>query len=87
MATYKWLFNSSRYPAKPSGTVARFDSQANSHIVVIHKNRFFVVPLADASGRDPSAAELEMQFTPPIGVLTSDNRDALTVIALLMMTA
>lgn len=87
MVTYKWLFHSSRYPVKLLDTTAKFDSQTNNHIVVIRKNRFFVVPLADASGRDLSAAELEAQFNtiivkagsesaaPPIGVLTSDNRD------------
>jgi carnitine O-acetyltransferase len=87
MATYKWLFHSSRYPAKPSDTTAKFDPKANNHIVVIRKNRFFVVPLAHASGRDLRAAELKAQFNaiiemageecvaPPIGVLTSDNRD------------
>jgi carnitine O-acetyltransferase len=87
MATYKWLFHSSRYPSKPSDTTAKFDPKTNNHIVVIRKNRFFVVPLRHASGRDLSAAELEAQFNaiiemageecvaPPIGVLTSDNRD------------
>jgi len=87
MATYKWLFHSSRYPVMPCDTAAKFDPQTNNHIVVIRKNRFFVVPLADASGRDLSASELEAQFNTiiktagsensptPVGVLTSDNRD------------
>ena len=87
MATYKWLFHASRYPVKPIDTAAKFDPKVNNHIVVIRKNRFYVVPLADVSGRELSAAELEAQFntiitlagsdknSPPVGVLTSDNRD------------
>lgn len=87
METYKWLFHSSRHPVKPVDTVMKSDPLTNNHIVVIRKNRFFVVPLADASGRDLSAAELEAQFNAiiktagsesrpmPIGALTSDNRD------------
>jgi len=87
MGTYKWLFHSSRYPVKPSDTAAKFDHKSNNHIIVIRKNRFYVVPLADAAGRELSAAELEAQFntiitdagqnksSAPVGVLTSDNRD------------
>jgi len=87
MSSYKWLFHASRYPVKPSDTAAKFDPITNNHIVVLRKNRFFVVPLADASGREFSAVELEAQFnniiahagserhSTPIGALTSDNRD------------
>ena len=87
MGNYKWLFHSSRYPVKPCDTAAKFDHKNNNHIVVIRKNRFYVVPLADAAGRELSAAELEAQFdtiirdagpkrsSTPVGVLTSDNRD------------
>ncbi|KAF8158531.1 acyltransferase ChoActase/COT/CPT [Crassisporium funariophilum] len=87
MASYKWLFHSSRYPVKPSDTAEKFDPQSNNHIVVVRKNRFFTVPLADASGREFSAAEIETQLnniilhagsapsSTPIGALTSDNRD------------
>ncbi|KAF5360627.1 hypothetical protein D9756_004610 [Leucocoprinus leucothites] len=90
MDSYKWLFHSSRYPVKPSDTAHKFDPKENNHIAVIRKNKFFIVPLADASGRELSAAELELQFnrviaaageTPdayPVGALTGDNRDLWT---------
>ncbi|KAF9443518.1 acyltransferase ChoActase/COT/CPT [Macrolepiota fuliginosa MF-IS2] len=87
MASYKWLFHSSRYPVKPSDIAQKFDHKENNHIAVVRKNKFFIVPLADPSGRELSAAELELQFkriiatageTPdayPVGALTGDNRD------------
>ncbi|KAH9480202.1 Carnitine O-acetyltransferase, mitochondrial [Psilocybe cubensis] len=87
MASYKWLFHSSRYPVKPSDTAAKFDAKSNNHIIVLRKNRFFLVPLTNTSGAELSAAELEAQLnniiarageTPyayPVGALTADNRD------------
>ncbi|KAF9479937.1 acyltransferase ChoActase/COT/CPT [Pholiota conissans] len=88
MASYKWLFHASRYPVKPSDTAFKFDPKTHNHIVVIRKNRFFVVPLADAQGNELSAADLEAQFNsiiaqagegsttaPAVGALTADNRD------------
>ena len=90
MASYKWLFHSTRYPVKPSDTAEKFDPKTNNHIIVLRKNRFFVVPLADASGREFSASEIEAQLNniishagsqthpTPIGALTGDNRDLWT---------
>ncbi|KAF9555322.1 acyltransferase ChoActase/COT/CPT [Agrocybe pediades] len=87
MASYKWLFHSSRYPVKPSDTAEKFDPKTNNHIVVLRKNRFYVVPLANSAGVEFSAAEIEAQLQniiahagssphpTPIGALTSDNRD------------
>ncbi|KAF8073434.1 acyltransferase ChoActase/COT/CPT [Lyophyllum atratum] len=86
MESYKWLFHASRYPKIPSDTAAKFSSVEHNHIVVLRKNRFFVVPLAHPdTGAELSAAELEEQFTritqtattpgTPVGALTSDNRD------------
>jgi len=86
MASYKWLFHASRYPVKPSDTAAKFDPKENNHIVVVRKNRFFVVPLTNAQGAEVSYAELEAQFKqirevagdsagPGVGALTSDHRD------------
>ncbi|PPR05370.1 hypothetical protein CVT24_007984 [Panaeolus cyanescens] len=88
MASYKWLFHSCRYPVKPSDIAEKFDPASNNHIVVLRKNRFFLVPLSNpTTGREFSAAELEAQFEKiieyagekpaetPIGALTSDNRD------------
>ncbi|THV03885.1 acyltransferase ChoActase/COT/CPT [Dendrothele bispora CBS 962.96] len=90
MASYKWLFHSCRYPTKPSDTARKFNPSQHNHVVFVRKNKFYVVPLTNASGHDLSAAELEVQIeriieqagsTPspvPIGALTSDNRDIWT---------
>ncbi|KAG6810063.1 hypothetical protein H0H92_013519 [Tricholoma furcatifolium] len=89
MASYKWLFHACRYPAIPSDTATKFAPEKHNHIVVLRKNRFFVVPLTHpATGAELSAAELELQFQrirdaatergTPIGALTSDNRDRWT---------
>ncbi|RXW21507.1 hypothetical protein EST38_g4351 [Candolleomyces aberdarensis] len=87
MASYKWLFHSSRYPTKPSDTAGKFDAATHNHIVVVRKNKFFTVPLTDAKGQEVSYAELAAQLnkvkslageTPnPIGIgaFTADNRD------------
>lgn len=87
MDSFKWLFHSSRYPTKPSDTAQKFDPATNNHIIVIRKNRFFIVPVADITGHEYSAAEIEAQLQniiayagseaspTPIGALTSDNRD------------
>ncbi|KDQ62277.1 hypothetical protein JAAARDRAFT_121539 [Jaapia argillacea MUCL 33604] len=86
MASYKWLFHSTRLPVKPSDTAVKFDAKTHNHVVVVRKNKFFEVPLATASGRELSADELEAQINKvillagedraiPIGALTSENRD------------
>lgn len=88
MESYKYLFHACRYPAIPSDTVRKFSPLENNHIVVLRKNRFFIVPLTHPkTGQELSAAELEVQFkriyelagsvphSTPIGVLTSDHRD------------
>ena len=87
MNSFKWLFHSSRYPVKPSDTAHKFDHATNNHIIVLRKNRFFLVPLADTTGQEYSAAEIEIQLQniiafagseaspTPVGALTSDNRD------------
>ncbi|KAG9084853.1 Carnitine O-acetyltransferase mitochondrial [Ceratobasidium sp. 370] len=82
MSSYKWLFNSSRHPVKPSDTATKFDPTTNNHIVFIRKNRFFEFDVAglstadltsqiqriiDAAGAEPAAY--------PVGALTSENRD------------
>jgi len=58
-------FHASRYPTKPSDTTHKFDSSTHNHVVFIRKNKFFLVPLADASGRELSAAELETYAVSP----------------------
>ena len=90
MNSYQWLFHSSRYPVKPSDIAQKFNPATNNHIIVIRKNRFFVVPLVDITGNEYNAAEIEIQLKniiahagsepspTPVGALTSDNRDLWT---------
>lgn len=99
MDSYKWLFHSSRYPVKPSDTAQKFNPATNNHIIVIRKNRFFVVPLVDITGNEYNAAEIEIQLQniiahagseaspTPVGVLTSDNRDLWTDAREALLTA
>ncbi|KAL4244688.1 carnitine/choline acetyltransferase family protein [Abortiporus biennis] len=86
MDSYKWLFHSSRLPVKPSDTARKYDAATHNHVVFVRKNKFFKVPLVDESGRELTAAELEVQVervirlagsekAPAVGALTSDNRD------------
>ncbi|KIJ54690.1 hypothetical protein M422DRAFT_24596 [Sphaerobolus stellatus SS14] len=88
MSSYKWLFNSSRYPVKPSDTARKFDPATNNHVVFIRKNKFYEVPVI-VDGQALSTAELEAQIEKiiqlagdekalPIGALTSENRDIWT---------
>lgn len=76
MNSYKWLyvascsscnsalklpsFHSSRYPTKPSDTAQKFDPSTHNHAVFVRKNKYFKVPLTDDTGRELSAAELEV---------------------------
>lgn len=89
MESYEWLFHSSRYPVKPSDKARKYDPTTHNHVVFVRKNKFFKVPLADKSGRELSAAELEAQIEKviamagqwkavPVGALTSENRDTWT---------
>lgn len=75
-------------PKKPSDYEAIFDPVKNNHVVVIRKNKFYVVDTIH-QGQQLSTAELETQFNRiinqagkdkglPIGILTSDNRDKWT---------
>ncbi|KIP10211.1 hypothetical protein PHLGIDRAFT_66094 [Phlebiopsis gigantea 11061_1 CR5-6] len=86
MDSYKWLFHACRYPVKPSDTARKFDPAKHNHVVFVRKNKFFQVPLATQDGRELTAAELEAQIekvialagdekAPPVGALTSENRD------------
>ncbi|OSD07372.1 acyltransferase ChoActase/COT/CPT [Trametes coccinea BRFM310] len=89
MSSYEWLFHSCRYPTKPADTAKKFDPKTHNHVVFVRKNKFFKVPLADASGRELTAAELEEQIkkvismageekAAPVGALTAENRDTWT---------
>ncbi|KAA1084106.1 Carnitine O-acetyltransferase mitochondrial [Puccinia graminis f. sp. tritici] len=88
MSGYKWLFNSCRYPLKPSDTAKKFDPQVNNHLAVIRKGQFFEFSVTKSDGSWLSAVELESQFekviklagstetTFPVGALTTQDRDA-----------
>ncbi|KAG1382409.1 hypothetical protein G6F61_002291 [Rhizopus arrhizus] len=87
MDSFKYMFNNCRIPKKPSDYEEIFDLSLN-HIVVLRKNKFYVVDTVH-NGQQLSTAELELQFQKiidqagsskgvPIGVLTSDNRDKWT---------
>ncbi|KAI0352610.1 acyltransferase ChoActase/COT/CPT [Trametes cingulata] len=89
MSSYEWLFHACRYPVKPSDTAKKFDATKHNHVVFVRKNKFYKVALADASGRELSAPELEAQIEKvielagnekavPVGALTSENRDIWT---------
>jgi carnitine O-acetyltransferase len=60
MSSYKWLFNSCRYPFKPSDTAKKFDPQGSNHLAVIRKGKFFEFPVSKPDGSWFSAAELEV---------------------------
>ncbi|RCH98843.1 Carnitine O-acetyltransferase mitochondrial [Rhizopus azygosporus] len=88
MDSFKYMFNNCRIPKKPSDYEATFDILNNNHVVVLRKNRFYVVDTI-YNGKQLSTAELQHQFQKiidqagqskgiPIGVLTSDNRDKWT---------
>ena len=89
MASYKWLFNSSRYPTKPSDTAKKFDAALNNHVIFVRKNKFYEVQVVQ-NGKELSLVELESQVNKvismagseralfPVGSLTSENRDTWT---------
>jgi len=84
MDSYKWMFNTSRVAARPADYPIQFPAQENKHIIVIRKNQIFKVA-HEVGGKQLNAAELEQQFNriyqlasssvPPVGALTSENRD------------
>lgn len=91
MSSYEYMFNCCRIPAKPSDYPQKYSSEENKHIIVIRKNQFFKV-MHEFSGKQLSTKELEWQFkrvyeqaqrSPPVGLLTSQNRDAWTKVLLL----
>jgi len=89
MSSYKYLFNSIRYPVHGCDTAEKFDPEAseNQHIVVVRRNKFYEVRVVDESGEIMSEPDLEVQFkrivemagteadAHPVGALTTENRD------------
>lgn len=84
MDSYKWMFNASRVAAHPADYPVKHSPQENKHIIAIRKNQFFKV-LHEVDGKQLSTPELEEQFNsvyglasesvPPVGALTTENRD------------
>ncbi|KAJ1729461.1 Carnitine O-acetyltransferase mitochondrial, partial [Coemansia biformis] len=83
--SYKFMFNATRVPVKPSDREATYALSGNEHIAVVRNSQFFVLPLVHG-GQLLSAAEIEGQLdrivrqadsgaAVPVGVLTSDGRD------------
>lgn len=84
MDSYKWMFNASRVAARPADHPIKFPASENKHIAVVRKNQWFKI-LHEVDGKPLSVTELEAQFNriyelagdriPPVGALTSENRD------------
>ncbi|KAK9365743.1 acyltransferase ChoActase/COT/CPT [Lipomyces kononenkoae] len=88
MDSYKWMFNASRVAAPGKDYPVKFSSLApeNKNIIVIRKNRLYLVP-HEVDGVRLSTAELEIQIQKivdatdaqpkalPVGAITSANRD------------
>nr|ODN85714.1 carnitine O-acetyltransferase [Cryptococcus depauperatus CBS 7841] len=83
MASYKYLFNSTRQPTKPAD-VAKSHGPDNHHIVVLCNNRYFKVDTKSRGLEELSQAlkkikkVAEQHAGESIGVLTADNRDVWT---------
>lgn len=85
MESYGWVFNSTRVASSPVDFPMKFssDDDNNKHFIVIRKNQFFKVSY-EVDGKQINTSELEEQFNevyrvakrvPPVGALTSENRD------------
>ncbi|KKY27587.1 putative carnitine acetyl transferase [Phaeomoniella chlamydospora] len=86
MSSYKYMFNCSRVPAKPSDYPEKYSAAENQFIIVIRKNQFFKVP-THVHGKQLNTSEFEQQFniiykkaqtSPPVGALSSAPRDFAT---------
>ena len=83
MDSYKWMFNATRIAARPADHPAKFSTEENKHIIVLRKNQVFKIQ-HEIGGEQLNTSELEKQFNrvykaarqaPPVGALTSENRD------------
>jgi carnitine O-acetyltransferase len=88
LSQWKYLFNNCRVPAPNQDEFHLYNPTlpASNTILVIRKNKFFIVAINDAAGKRLSSADLAAQFTRIIaeagtesdlnvGVLTSNDRD------------
>ena len=92
MSSYEYMFNCCRIPAKPADYPAKYNYQEHPYIVVVRKNQFFKV-CHKVNGKQLNTTELEEQFrkvyakaekSPPIGIFTSQHRDAWTYVCINM---
>lgn len=87
MASYKWMFNACRYPAKPADYSVKFKAEESQYIIVIRKDRYFRVEMQQ-NGKDVSPEVLAESIRQVydtvgnnagqdscLGLLTADNRD------------
>jgi len=86
MSSYDFMFNCCRIPAKPADYPKKYSAAENKHFVVVRKNQFFKV-MQEVGGQQLTTKEFEEQFrkiyklaefTEPVGLLTSENRDTWT---------
>ncbi|RDI82806.1 hypothetical protein Vi05172_g7082 [Venturia inaequalis] len=86
MSSYEYMFNCCRIPAKPADYPAKYNYKEHPYIIVVRKNQFFKV-YHEVNGKQLNTSELEQQFRKiyekaekgaPIGILTSQHRDAWT---------
>lgn len=84
MSSYVYMFNCSRVPAKPLDYPVKYNYEDHPYIIVIRKNQFFKV-YHEVNGKQLNTTELEQAFrkvyekaekSPPIGLLTTQQRDA-----------
>ncbi|RPB21994.1 acyltransferase ChoActase/COT/CPT [Terfezia boudieri ATCC MYA-4762] len=88
MDSYQYMFNCCRIPEKPADFPRKFAPEENKHVVVMRKGQFYKV-MHEVDAKQLSTRELEEQFrrilelakgnsVPPVGALTSENRDIWT---------
>ncbi|CAM9778051.1 unnamed protein product, partial [Sphacelaria rigidula] len=82
---YKYMFNSCRVPGETADSVRLYPPAGNHHILVIRKNRFFIVHVTNADGDPLPIRDIQTQLqlvidsagpdpVHPVGVLTSHGR-------------
>lgn len=96
MDSYKWMFNASRVPAKPTDYPVKFDHKVHKHLIAIRKNNVYKI-VHEVDGQPLNTAELEAQFRriyelagsrgPAVGALTSENRDVAADARALLLSA
>ncbi|CBN79817.1 Carnitine/choline O-acyltransferase [Ectocarpus siliculosus] len=59
---YKYMFNACRVPGEAEDRVRLFPAAGNHHILVIRRNRFFVVHVTDAEGQPLSHRDIQLQL-------------------------